>query len=228
MSVIKSKAAFVSWSGGKDSCLAAYRAQKSELEIRCLLNMATEDGRHSRSHGLTDTVLQQQAQAMGVRLVQRPAAWDGYEAEFIKMLQTFRQEGITEGIFGDIDFNAHREWIERICEKSGISFHLPLWLNDQTQIMRELIALGFEAIVVATNADVLGKEWLGRKIDNQFLHDLSGMGKSITPCGEAGEYHTLVVNGPLFKKRLEVTQSEKILRDKHWFLEIRTAELRDK
>lgn len=226
----KTKPAFVSWSGGKDSCLAAYRARASGLEVCSLLNMAAEDGKRSRSHGLSSSVLQTQARAMGITLVQRPAAWDTYEAEFISVLKSFKQQGINDGIFGDIDFNAHREWVDRICFEAGIVPHLPLWEEDQNKLLSEFITLGFEAVVVATRADILGEEWLGRKIDAAFVRDLAELGKTkpITPCGEAGEYHTLVTSGPLFNQRIELLKTRKTLREEHWFLEILDAGLKNK
>ena len=84
--------------------------------------------------------------------------------------------------------------------------------------------------VIATRADLLGEEWLGRRIDLDFLEQLDKLRetKDITPCGEAGEYHTLVIDGPLFKKRIEVLETRKVLRDEHWFLEILKTELRTK
>ncbi len=226
----ESKLAFVSWSGGKDSCLAAYRASVSGLEIRYLLNMVTEDGKRSRSHGLSTTLLQTQAQAMGIPLIQRPATRDAYEAEFIEVLRSLKQQGVNDGIFGDIDFNAHREWIDRVCSESGIVPHLPLWEENQSKLLREFIDLGFEAVIVATKAELLGAEWLGRKIDRPFLRDLAELSqtKKITPCGEAGEYHTLVIDGPMFRKHLEILKTAKVLRDSHWFLDISEARLREK
>ena len=96
--------------------------------------------------------------------------------------------------------------------------------------MRDFIGLDFEAIVVATKADLLGEEWLGRRIDLDFLEQLDELGKTrgITPCGEAGEYHTFVTNGPLFKQRVEILEANKIFRDEHWFLDILKSELRSK
>ena len=102
------KQAFVSWSGGKDSCFSCYRAAVSGLEIRYLANMAAEDGRRSRSHGLLNEVLQVQSRAIGIPLVQRQATWEDYESEFKKMLRTFKEEGIEDGVFGDIDLEEHR------------------------------------------------------------------------------------------------------------------------
>jgi diphthine-ammonia ligase len=219
--------AFVSWSGGKDCCLACHHATADGLRIRYLLNMVTEDGQRSRSHGLATRWLQMQAQAIGIPLMQRQATTANYESEFKRALLALKKEGITAGVFGDIDFNAHREWIDRVCAETSIKPHLPLWLENQNKLMNESINLGFEAVVVATRADLLGEEWIGRKINSEFLADLAKF-DNITPCGEAGEYHTLIINGPLFQKRLEITEANKVLRDGHWFLDIVRCELKSK
>ena len=214
--------AFASWSGGKDSCLACYRAIASGMKVRYLLNMVTEDGQWSRSHGLSAELLKVQAAAMGIPLVQRRTADSSYEAEFKGALASFRQEGITAGVFGDIDFNEHRQWIDRVCGAAGVTPHLPLWLQDQAGLLKDFINQGFESVVVATRADQLGEEWLGRRLDAGFLADLDELRKTkdITLCGEAGEYHTFVINGPLFRKRIEIIQTSRELRGGHWFLRI--------
>jgi len=221
---------FASWSGGKDCCLACYRAVSSGLKVRYLANTVTEDGKRSCSHGLPATTIQVQSQAIEIPLVQRKTTWDTYEAEFKDMLRTFRQEGVEGGVFGDIDFNEHREWIERVCQEVAITPHLPLWGESQDKILRDFIDLGFKAIVVATRADLLGEEWLGKAVDLDFVDELYKISetKDITPCGEAGEYHTFVTDGPLFKKRIEILEARKVLRDKHWFLEILNTESRAK
>ncbi|MFC2025358.1 diphthine--ammonia ligase [Chloroflexota bacterium] len=221
---------FTSWSGGKDSCLACYQAVRSGLQVCYLLNMISEDGKRSRSHGLSAKVLRLQSQALEIPLVQRRATWDNYEAEFRNALRLFKEKGVEGGVFGDIDFNEHREWVDRICQQADITPRLPLWGLSQEKILMDFIGLGFEAIVVATKADLLGEEWLGRRIDLKFLELLDELGKTkeITPCGEAGEYHTLVIDGPLFKQRMEILEANKVLRDGHWFLEILKSELRPK
>jgi len=220
--------AFVSWSGGKDCCLACHQAMAGGLEIRYLVNILTEGGTHSRTHGLSAEVIRLQSEAVGIPLVQRKATWGTYEAEFKKMLRSLKRKGIEEGVFGDIDLDEHREWIERVCRSVDITPHLPLWGKRQDKILRYFINLGFEAIVVATKADILGEEWLGRTIDLDFINLLSDLQKTInlTPCGEAGEYHTLVTNGPFFQKRMEILETRKVFRDEHWFLEILRADLR--
>ena len=221
---------FTSWSGGKDCCLACYRAVVSGQKVRYLANMITEDGKRSYSHGLPVEVLQVQSQAIGIPLVQRQTTRDNYETEFKNMLLNFKPEGVEGGVFGDIDFNEHRQWIDRVCQEVDITPHLPLWGESQDKILRDFIDLGFEAIVIATKAEQLGEEWLGRRVDLDFLKLLDKLRetKEITPCGEAGEYHTLVIDGPLFKKRIEILKTKKVLRDEHWFLEILKYDLRTK
>lgn len=221
---------FASWSGGKDSCLACYRAMASGLKVRYLANMVTEDGKRSRTHGVSADVIQVQSQAIGIPLVPRRTTWNSFEAKFKNMLRAFKQEGIVGGVFGDIDLDEHREWVERVCQEVDITPYLPLWGESQEKILRDFINLGFEAIVVATKADMLGEEWLGRKVDLDFINQLAELKETrdITLCGEAGEYHTLVLNGPLFQKRVEIVETRKVLKDEHWFLEILGTELKAK
>ncbi len=135
---------FVSWSGGKDCCLACYRALASGLDVGYLANTITEDGQRSCSHGVSADIIRTQAEAMGIPISQRRTTGETYEAEFIKMLRTFKQEGIEGGVFGDIDFNAHREWIESVCQKADITSYLPLWMESQDKLIREFVDANFE------------------------------------------------------------------------------------
>jgi diphthine-ammonia ligase len=220
--------AFASWSGGKDCCLALHTAKFEGIEVRQLFNMVSEDGQRSRSHGIRAAVIKQQAEALGIPILQQPTVDEGYEEVFIKTLKEFKQSGIVMGIFGDIDFSPHREWIEKVCKAADITPYLPLWQADQLQLVEEFIAAGYKAIVVATRTDLMGKEFLGRTLDYSLIADIAALNKDITPCGEAGEFHTLVVDGPIFVKRLELTKTEIVTRMEHHFLEIHAAELKDK
>ena len=224
------EAVFTSWSGGKDCCLACYRAVARGLKVRYLANMVAEDSKRSYSHGLAPRVLEAQAQAIGIPLIQQRARRDNYEAEFKKMLLSLKEEGVSGGVFGDIDLDEHRQWIERVCGEVAVTPHLPLWGEEQGKLLKDFISLGFTAIVVAAKAELFDREWLGRKVDRDFLDHLEFLGKSkgVTPCGEAGEYHTLVVDGPLFERRLEILRSRRVLREGRWFLSILEVGLRDK
>ena len=212
--------AFVSWSGGKDCCLACHQAMADGLNIRYLANMLTEGGTHSRSHGLSNEVLLLQSQAIGIPLRQGKATWDTYEGEFKKLLSSFKQEGVEDGVFGDIDLDEHREWVERVCSEVGIKAFLPLWGIKPEELIDEFLGLGFKAMIVATT---LEKDLLEKVLDKALVNRITNIGSH--PCGEGGEYHTFVTSGPIFKKALKVTQGRTARRDDAWFLEI-SAELK--
>lgn len=212
---------FVSWSGGKEASLSFYRAMHNkDVEVSCLLNMVAEDGEHSRTHGIGSGLLRLQADALGIPIIQRKTSWQTYENEFKAAISGFKNEDIRTGIFGDIDIQEHRDWVERVCNEIGISPLLPLWKAEREALLKEFIRAGFKAIVVATKAEFLNKAWLGRRIDEGFIEELKAEGH-VDLCGENGEYHTFVYDGPIFKKTVDFVSGEKVLKDGHWFLEIR-------
>jgi len=145
-----------------------------------------------------------------------------YEAKFKETLLALKQEEITGGVFGDIDIEEHREWIERVCEEEEITPSSPLWGQTQENVLSSFIASGFEAVVVAAKAELFGEEWLGRRIDLDFIRQLDKLRETndFQLCGEAGEYHTFVIDGPLFNQRIEILETNKVLKEGHWFLEI--------
>jgi diphthine-ammonia ligase len=216
---------FASWSGGKDCCQAVYRAQQSGFKVRYLLNTVTQDGERSCSHGIAAKWIKLQSEAMGIPLRQKPTTGENYEAVYGAALAQLKQEGVETGIFGDIDFMPHLEWIQNVCRRAGVTPVLPLWRQDQSRLAAAFIDLGFTAIIVAVQADLLGEEWLGRKFDHDFLRDATALQRNISPCGEAGEFHSLVVDGPLFKQRMEIQEAVNVQRENHWFLDIRQCVL---
>jgi uncharacterized protein (TIGR00290 family) len=215
--------AFVSWSGGKESSLTYYRAIKKNLDIKYLLNMVSEDGRYSRSHGISSDLLRAQAKALGIFISQRKTSWQNYEEEFKKALLDFKKEDIQIGVFGDIDLQEHREWIERVCKEMDIKSIFPLWKEEREELLKEFMQVGFKAIVVATHADFLDQKWLGKSINREFIEELKTF-RNVDLCGEKGEYHTFVYEGPIFKSPIKFIMGEKILKDKHWFLELELKE----
>lgn len=189
---------FVSWSGGKESALSCYRAmQRKDLEVTHLLNMVSEDGIHSRSHGVKAELLEAQAKAMGLPILQKRCTWDTYEEAYKNAVAELKREGIEGGIFGDIDLQPHRDWVERVSAECGIKAILPLWGGERESLITEFIEAGFAATVVSVKPEALGPEWIGRKLDRAFVEEIKKLG-NIDLCGEAGEYHTLVTGGPIF------------------------------
>ena len=218
----------ISWSGGKDSCFACYLAGLNGLKPVYLLNMVNVDAKQSWFHGLSPGLMQMQAQAIGVPLIQRRTTMSGYEADFKDAILALKKEGVKGGVFGDIDLAEHREWVERTCRQVEVTPYLPLWGMSQEKVVRDFIDFGFEAIVLVAKADLFGEDWLGQKVDDSFFSCLSKLkqtGKTDF-CGEAGEYHTFVINGPLFNQRVEILQTRKVLKEGYWRLEILDSELR--
>ncbi|MFH1996206.1 MAG: diphthine--ammonia ligase [Candidatus Omnitrophota bacterium] len=216
-----SASAFVSWSGGKDTSLACYRAMRDmDITVSHLLNMVTEDGLRGRSHGVPVGLIREQAGRIGVPIVQQKTTWQTYEAEFIKAASALKAEGITVGVFGDIDLQEHRDWVERVCSLCGIKPVFPLWQRDRKDILRDFIDSGFESLVVTTRADVLNELWIGRVIDETFIRDITKI-SGVDACGEGGEYHTFVTAAPFFSRKIRIGAFEKIRKGDHWFMEVK-------
>ncbi|RZN37102.1 MAG: diphthine--ammonia ligase [Methanophagales archaeon ANME-1-THS] len=206
---------FASWSGGKESCLACYRAMLNGFEVVYLLNFVDEDGTRSRSHGIPSYLLDLQAEALGIPIVHVRTSWDEYERKMKNAVEELKREGIKGGVFGTVDIREHREWHERVCNELQIEPVFPLWGRNPEELLVEFIETGFEAYVIATT---LGEAWLGRKIDRAFINNLKKL--EIHLCGESGEYHTFVTDGPSFKRGIRITHGKKIVRDGSWLLEI--------
>jgi len=206
---------FASWSGGKESALATYKAILQGHQVLYLVNFISEDGKRSRSHGILAKVLDLQAKAIGIPMVQVKTSWENYEENFKKVVTELKEKGIEGGIFGDIEVEEHRGWVERVCAELGIKPFLPLWGCEPEELIADFWALGFKSVIVATRLD---ERLLGRDLDRAFLTEIQKF--NCHPCGESGEYHTFVTGGPIFKKSLKVIQGKREKRDNVWFLEI--------
>lgn len=215
------------WSGGKDSCFAAYKATQSGHHISYLANTISHDYYRVRFHGLKAELIQAQAKAIGIPLLQRATHPERYEEEFKANLRRGMSSDVTGLVFGDIHLEDCFAWAKRVADSLGLEAIEPLWHVPQAQILQELVDAGFQAVVVSTQADRLGKEWVGRTIDESFLDEISSL-PGVDACGENGEYHSVVVDGPLFYQRLELVQTESVLRDGYWFLDIQDYRLADK
>lgn len=206
-----------SWSGGKDSCFALMLALQQGHRVTALVNMMNENGVISRSHGLPLSILEQQARAMKAPLVARPTSWNEYQFHFINALEKIRKdEGVEGMVFGDIDLQQHRDWEEMVCQKAGLLPILPLWQKDRKQLVMAMISSGIESIIVSCNT-LMGERFLGKKINTEVVAELEQVGVDV--CGENGEFHTVVVNCPLFDKPIELPAYKTVLHDNYWFLQ---------
>lgn len=211
--------AAVSWSGGKESCLALHRALQEGVEVSHILTFMSKDGR-CMSHGLRSELIVAQSKAVDIPLIRKKVTWETYEKGFREALCELRRIGVGKLVVGDIfEIPAHEGWVDNICKQFNVKLVKPLWHIDPLRILNEFVNEGFEAIVVKARADLLGENWIGRKIDKAFIKDISHM-VNVDLCGELGEYHTFVYDGPLFKKSIKIKNFKKRLVDNYWFLDI--------
>lgn len=190
------------------------------FEVSHLLNLVSKDGR-CMSHGIDSKLIVVQSQAIGIQMVQKETTWETYEQSFKNAVRELKQMGIEAVVFGDLrTIPGHVGWISRVCSELGVKPITPLWGSDPKQILVEFIGQGFEAVVVSVKADLLGEEWLRRNIDGDFVRDILRDKPKVDPCGELGEYHTFVLDGPLFKSRIKLFEASKVLKNGYWFLNI--------
>jgi len=208
-----------SWSGGKDSCFALMQTIAEGMKSVVLLNMLNENGRVSRSHAIPKEILQKQASALGLPIITKPASWNDYERIFIETLHELKsQYQINTAVFGDIDLQEHRDWEERVCKATGLEAVLPLWKQDRKNLVLKMIDLGVEAYIVSCN-EKMGQKFLREKISVGLIKKLEMI--DIDACGENGEYHTLVVNAPIFRKRIDISFGMRSHHKNYWFIEMK-------
>lgn len=215
---IKDASFFCSWSGGKDSTLALYRAMREGGKPKYLLNMMTEDAERSRSHGLPISVIQKQALSLNIPLITCATSWNDYENKFVAKITKFKEEGIEIGVFGDIDLELHREWVEKVCSSAGIQACEPLWKEARSSLLKELIDEGFKTLIISVKENILGKKFLGKKLTTDLIREIELLG--IDASGEAGEYHTVVTDGPIFSFPIHLEMKGQVARDGYRFLDV--------
>lgn len=210
-----------SWSGGKDSCFALMQAIKEGYSPKTLLNVLNEEGKISRSHGIPAAILQMQAAAAELPIHLISSSWQDYEKHFTSALTGLRsQYDLSHAVFGDIDLQEHRDWEEKVCRNAGLTAILPLWKQDRKELVMQMINAGIEAIIVSCN-ETMGERFIGRPITAALVHELEAM--NIDPCGENGEYHTLVLDCPLFTDRINVSVMKKLQHNNYWFAQLESA-----
>ena len=180
--------------------------------------MLREDGERSRSHGLPVSVLNAQAEALGVRLITRATSWKGYREAFLDALKEARSDGVDLGVFGDIDMEEHCRWVSDVCSEAGIESLLPLWMQERRALLEELLSSGYKAMIVAVKEQALDLQYLGRVLSQDTILDLGSEGIDLS--GEAGEYHTVVTDGPTFKRPMRIVKGAVASKDGYSFLEV--------
>lgn len=209
------KNSLCSWSGGKDSCFALLQATQLGYTPKILLSVLNEEGQISRSHGIPSEILKVQAALAGIPIHLISSSWSEYEFHFttaLKELMTRFQ--LSHAVFGDIDLQAHRDWEEKVCEAAGLTAFLPLWKQDRKKLVLQMLEAGFETMIVSCN-ETMGERFLGKIISIELVEELEALG--IDACGENGEYHTVVLDCPLFSEKLNVQVEEKLLHGNYWF-----------
>ncbi len=213
----------VSWSGGKDSCMALYEALRLGYKVTHLVNFISNDEKRVRFHGTNADLIRQQGAAMGIKVAQYETDWDGYEHDFKAGVGGLLPTGVKGMIFGDIYLDVHKEWVERVCGEIGIEAVEPLWGRPTGELLDQFINLGFEAVIVGVNSRHMDEKWVGRPLDSAFRDYLKA--NDIDPCGENGEYHTVVINGPLFSRRLSLVTGNVISKNEYRLLDIKDVRL---
>ena len=204
------KKAIFNWSGGKDSAFALHKClQNKEFNIVALFTSISYETKRISMHGVRSELLDKQAELIDLPLITislpKETSMEVYNNIMQTQMNNFKLQKIDYSIFGDIFLQDLREYREKQLSKIGMDAVFPLWKRNTTELINEFIDEGFKTIVTAVDASKLGKEFVGRVVDKQFIADLP---KGVDPCGENGEFHTFVFDGPLFKEPIKFSKGE--------------------
>ena len=210
------------WSGGKDSALSLYEIRKNgEYEVVSLLTTITEEYDRISMHGVPRTLVERQARSLGLPIqevfISKTSSNEEYESKMREVLTRLKQEGVSLVAFGDIFLEELRKYREDNLSKMGMKGVFPIWSRDTVELTKSFIALGFQAIITCIDTKVLDKRFVGRTLDEQFLAELP---PDVDPCGENGEFHSFVFDGPIFKERIACTPGESVLRSSFYFCDL--------
>jgi diphthine-ammonia ligase len=192
----------LSFSGGKDSMLALDRALKAGARVEYLLTLYDEASQLVRFHNVPLALIQAQADSLGIPLLAYPYAPEHFEAVFLQALHELKQHNIDTILFGNIHLADVRAWYEERTTAAGFIHREPLWGEAPAQLVRAYLARGYKALLTCIELTRARPEWLGAQLDEALVREFEQEG--IDPCGERGEYHTFVYDGPLFAQPLPV------------------------
>jgi uncharacterized protein (TIGR00290 family) len=207
------------WSGGKDSALALYELEMTQgYEIAALLTTITRDYDRISMHGVRVPLLKQQAESLRLPLeeifITKNSSNEEYEAKISEKLMHYHNLGINSVVYGDIFLEDVRKYRECNLEKIGMKGIFPLWQRDTAELAHMFIELGFKAVITCIDSEVLNKRFAGRAFDEQLLSELPD---NVDPCGENGEFHSFVYDGPVFRERIPYRKGRVVLRDKRFY-----------
>lgn len=205
----------LSWSGGKDSAMALYEIQRAgDCEIQGLLTTITQDYDRVCMHGVRTALLEQQAAALGLPLdkvyLDANGSQEAYDAKMQTYLADCRERGIQAVIFGDLFLQDVRQYRERNLAQAGMEAVFPLWGQDTRALAERFLHAGFRAIITCVDLQALTPGFVGRRYDRAFLTDLP---PEADPCGERGEFHSFVYDGPLFHNPVPFQTGRTIVRE---------------
>ena len=207
------------WSGGKDSAMALYELQKQNAcEILSLLTTVTSDYDRISMHGVRSALMEEQAKSVGLTLekvyISKVSSNQEYEKNMGDKLESYKKLGVSKVAFGDIFLEDLKRYREEKLSEIDFSGIFPIWERDSSELANTFIDIGFKAIVTCVDTNVLDKSFCGRLYDKQFLLDLP---KETDPCGENGEFHTFVYDGPIFRCKVGFDKGELTLRDNRFY-----------
>jgi uncharacterized protein (TIGR00290 family) len=216
---------FLCWSGGKDSAMALYELQSSqEYEVTSLLTTITEGYDRVSLHWVRRTLIEQQAQSLGLPLkevfIPRNCSNQEYESKMRDTLTTFGESAVSRVAFGDVFLEEVRKYREDNLSQLDMEGLFPLWGRGSAELVRSFIASGFQAITTCVDTKVLDSNFVGRILNREFLADLPA---NVDPAGENGEFHSFVFDGPIFSKRIDYTLGSLVRKDSLYFCDLLPA-----
>jgi len=210
-----------SYSGGKDSTLAIYRAIKQGHEPLALITTYNTDAKRSHFHGLTKGVLESVSKSLNISLWLIKTSGEEYLQNFEKTLQRAKEQGAEACVFGDIDIEGHLEWCTERCKNVGLEALFPMWGESRKDVVYEFIDSGFVANITIVNTKYLSDEFLGQQLTREVVDRIAAQGADI--CGENGEYHTFVSDGAIFNHAVDFNLGEKFMQDTYAILPVNIA-----
>jgi predicted ATP pyrophosphatase (TIGR00289 family) len=214
---------------GKDSTLALHRTLKQDYEVQVLVSMIPQSRDSWMFHYPNIHLVDHFAEAVGLPLVK--AETSGIKEREVEDLKSLIAKLDVEGIVsGAIASNYQKKRIENVCKQLGLQSIMPLWHNDESDILQEILTLEFKAIITGVYAYGFSQKWLGREITQKTVEALMKLNRKygVSLVGEGGEYETLVLDAPFFKKRIEIVEAEKVWENQSGYLTVRKAKLKKK